>query len=96
MAWFRNHYQCEDCGTEWHDEWSCCCDDECPSCGSKNWSPHDSDDLTFVIEQDGAAFVISMSPRSAEHEPDYAEVAVALSYDAAKAYVSARQTTYWD
>ncbi len=29
---FINHYECESCGEAWQDEWSCGCDDECPSC----------------------------------------------------------------
>jgi len=28
---FKNKYRCE-CGTAWEDEWSCMCDDRCPSC----------------------------------------------------------------
>lgn len=50
MAWYRNHYHCGDCGTDWDDEWSCCCDDECPNCRSGDWSPVESDDLTFIVE----------------------------------------------
>ncbi|MBF0391344.1 MAG: hypothetical protein HQL38_01575 [Alphaproteobacteria bacterium] len=42
--WFRNHYECA-CGTKWTDEWSCKCDDECPSCKT-DVSPHQSDDLS--------------------------------------------------
>ena len=62
MAWFRNRYHCDDCGTGWKIEWSCCCDDECPVCGSRNWSPVESHDLTFLIEETGEAVVVSMSP----------------------------------
>ncbi len=51
MAWYRNHYHCGDCGTDWEDEWSCCCDDECPECGSRHWSPVESEDLTEVVWQ---------------------------------------------
>ena len=29
---YINHYECELCDTTWDDEWSCACDDECPSC----------------------------------------------------------------
>ena len=36
-----NHYECV-CGETWTDQWSCQCDDECPSCGRKI-SPHSSD-----------------------------------------------------
>ena len=49
MAWYRNFYHCTDCDTRWEDEWSCCCDDECPECGSRNWSPYESEDLTEII-----------------------------------------------
>jgi hypothetical protein len=96
VAWFRSHYHCGDCGTEWDDEWSCYCDDECPSCGSGDWSPVGSDDLTLAIEEAEGAFVVSMSPRSAEHKPSYTEVAVALSAQSAEAYVRFRQLYYWD
>lgn len=33
MAWYINHYHCDECDVSWDDEWSCCCDDECPECG---------------------------------------------------------------
>ena len=33
MAWFLNYYNCARCDTDWTDEWSCTCDDECPHCG---------------------------------------------------------------
>jgi hypothetical protein len=42
---FRNFYRCPECGTEWEDEWDCCCDDECPSCGLKDISPYRSEDI---------------------------------------------------
>lgn len=31
--WLEVTYEC-DCGEVWTDEWSCACDDRCPSCGS--------------------------------------------------------------
>jgi hypothetical protein len=42
---FRNHYKCPECGTEWTDEWSCCCNDECPSCGIKDIQPTHSEEI---------------------------------------------------
>lgn len=95
MAWFRNHYHCGDCGDDWEDEWSCCCDDDCPECGSRHWSPRESDDLTFLVEEDRGVFVVSVSPRSAEHTPGYVETAVALSAHGAQAYVSFKASSYW-
>ena len=47
---FRNFYRCGDCGHEWRDEWSCMCDDDCPECGSRHWTPHKSEDI-----EEGAA-----------------------------------------
>ena len=47
---FRNLYRCGDCGHEWQDEWSCTCDDDCPDCGSRHWTPYKSEDI-----EEGAA-----------------------------------------
>lgn len=44
-AWFENHYRC-DCGQEWDDQWSCTCDDDCPSCGA-TCSPRNSAEIPF-------------------------------------------------
>jgi hypothetical protein len=74
MAWFRNHYDCDRCGGDWTDEWSCTCDDDCPHCGARHMSPTDSDNLTHVIEKRGRRYVVLWSPESAEHAPDYREL----------------------
>ncbi len=74
MAWFLNHYECDRCGREWTDEWSCTCDDDCPHCGARHMSPSDSEDLTEFVERRGDEFVAIRSPNSAEHDPDYEEV----------------------
>ena len=50
------------------------CDDDCPDCGARHMSPHDSEDLTEVIESDGEGFVVLRSPETAEHEPRYSEL----------------------
>lgn len=42
---YRNYYRCERCGHEWNDEWSCQCDDECPSCGARDMTPYRSEDV---------------------------------------------------
>ncbi|WP_019025419.1 MULTISPECIES: hypothetical protein [unclassified Thioalkalivibrio] len=41
---FLNYYRCEDCDTDWEDEWDSTCDDDCPSCG-KDFSPYMSEEL---------------------------------------------------
>lgn len=43
-AWFRNFYQCGRCGYAWEDEWSCTCNDRCPTCGRET-APHKSEDM---------------------------------------------------
>lgn len=48
-ARFRNHYQ--HCDTEWADEWSCACNDRCPSCDSEI-EPYTSEDLTPLPDDD--------------------------------------------
>ena len=75
MAWFRNHYTCDRCHRDWEDEWSCMCDDDCPHCGARHMSPGGSDDLTEVIEREGREYVVLRSPETAEHDPDYRELA---------------------
>ena len=76
MAWFRNHYECDRCGSHWDDEWSCTCDDDCPRCGARHMSPYASDDLTEISEQREDEIVLLRSPDSAQHYPDYRIVAV--------------------
>ena len=74
MAWYRNYYRCDRCGSEWPDEWSCMCDDDCPHCGARHMSPYKSDDLTMTVEANGSEFVVLWSPETAEHDPDYCEL----------------------
>ena len=95
MAWCRNFYHCTDCGTHWEDEWSCCCDDECPVCGSGDWSPYESEDLTFLVEKEDGQFVVWESPIGAEDGPNYSRVAVAPSAHGARSYITYRQAAYW-
>jgi hypothetical protein len=89
MAWFANHYNCDRCGRDWVDEWSCMCDDDCPHCGSRHYSPEDSEDLTEVVERDGADFVVLRSPDTAEHDPDYEEIGRFPTRKAALAFLAA-------
>lgn len=76
MAWYRNFYHCTDCGTSWHDEWSCCCDDECPQCGSGDWSPWWIEDLTLIAEEQDGTLVVLRSADEADDKPRYAAVLV--------------------
>jgi len=74
LAWFLNNYVCDQCDGDWTDEWSCCCDDQCPHCGARDMSPVESDDLTIIVRDQGADFIVLWSPETAEHNPDYCEV----------------------
>jgi hypothetical protein len=42
MEHYTNYYKCP-CGEEWEDQWSCMCNDRCPSC-NKEIEPYDSRD----------------------------------------------------
>lgn len=76
MAWFRNYYKCDECGVSWMDEWSCACDDDCPECGSRHYSPYDSDDLSVLVEEESPnKFTVYYSPETAEDEPSYVRLA---------------------
>jgi len=87
MAWFRNYYECPRCGCGWSDDWSCTCDDDCRTCGNRHISPYDSDEQTQIIERGGAGFVVLRSPDSAEHTPDYAEIATFPTMEQAEAFL---------
>jgi hypothetical protein len=39
---FVNYYRCPEDGEEWADVWSCCCNDRCPKCGTKDIEPYKS------------------------------------------------------
>jgi hypothetical protein len=32
VRWYEKRHKCPRCATEWMDEWSCICNDRCPSC----------------------------------------------------------------
>jgi hypothetical protein len=49
----------------------------------------DSDDLTFIIEDEAHCFVVLKSSDEAEYHPDYREVIRFLSKDFAEAYIRA-------
>lgn len=88
MAWFLNYYECDRCGRDWTDEWSCTCDDDCPHCGSRHYEPVDSEDLTELIERDGDEFVVLRSPYTAEHDPEYEEIARFPTREGAEAFLA--------
>lgn len=50
-------------------------------------SPHDSDDLTEIIELRNGAFVVLWSPETAEHDPDYRELWTFPTREQAEAYL---------
>jgi hypothetical protein len=50
------------------------CDDTCPRCGARDVTPHESEELTTVIEKQGNEYVVLWSPETAEHDPDYREL----------------------
>jgi DNA-directed RNA polymerase subunit RPC12/RpoP len=73
MSWFKNFYQCSECGNSWHDDWSATCDDDCPHCGSRHMSLYDSDDLSVIVEgpDDKGVYTVMRSADDAEDSPDY-------------------------
>jgi hypothetical protein len=46
---FRNHYECPNDGTKWHDEWTCKCNDRCPAC-DREIEPYLSEDIEAIAE----------------------------------------------
>lgn len=51
---FRNHYKCPRCAHEWADDWDSTCDDDCPNCGMRHISPHESEDIDVIPFDDDA------------------------------------------
>jgi hypothetical protein len=86
MAWFRNYYECYRCDASWEDEWSSIVDDECGDCGARHVAAADTNDLTFVVEEEPHCFVVLTSPDWAEDDPEYQEVVRFLRRDFAEAY----------
>lgn len=42
---YINYYRCPYDGTEWADVWSCCCNDMCPKCETKDIEPYKSEEV---------------------------------------------------
>jgi hypothetical protein len=87
MAWFQNFYECHGCGAKWKGEWSCMVDEECLHCDAKNITPYDANELTFLVVERAHNYVVARSPDTAEHTPDYVEVAEFSTRALADAYV---------
>jgi hypothetical protein len=47
-AQFINYYRCPFDGEEWADVWSCCCNDMCPKCKTKDIEPYKSEDVVHT------------------------------------------------
>ncbi len=85
VRWYEKSHKCPRCATEWTDEWSCTCNDRCPTCHVES-SPISSRDLGRELlpeDFDGAARRLGFNARglgrnaasavTAEQARDYAE-----------------------
>jgi hypothetical protein len=45
---FVNFYRCPYDGEEWADVWSCCCNDMCPKCETKDIEPYKSKEVVHT------------------------------------------------
>jgi hypothetical protein len=82
VQWFKNSYECSECGKTWTDEWSCECDDRCPECNTET-VPTSSIDLSRPLTSEdytGAARLFLQSS---------GEVPVPITDEDAKAYAEA-------
>ena len=62
MPRFIKYYRHERCGTAWYDEWSCACDDECPTCGAEI-EPYRWTDLSVRVDESPRGWVATIHPR---------------------------------
>lgn len=81
IRWYERNYLCTRCSTEWIDEWSCTCNDRCPTCDLET-SPASWLDLSRELEPqdfEGAARRLGLNVSAtlgavtAEQARDYAE-----------------------
>lgn len=86
MAWFQNMYKCNGCNMKWKGEWSCMVDEERPIC-AEDITPYDANELTTLVIERANVYVVLRSPETAEHTPDYSEVAEFPTRELADAYV---------
>jgi hypothetical protein len=56
-------------------------------------SPHDSNDLTEVIENESNTFVVLRSAESAEHTPDYRKLGRFQTREEAVSFLAAYEPT---
>lgn len=61
IDWMTNHYAHEDCEEVWSAEWSCACDEECPSCGAAI-EPYSTDILEQLVEHPGTPGIFGLFP----------------------------------
>lgn len=89
MAWFLNHYVCDECEQEWDDELSCTCDDDCPHCGARHMQVSRCIDLTEIVVQDDekGTFLVLRSPDTAEDKPRYRVLAEFPTRDKAERFL---------
>ncbi len=90
MAWCLKYYECSRCSTKWTDEWSCACNDRCPSCRTET-EPYDDEDLSYIVRPVARGkFEVAFSPESAESAPKYKPIAVFDKESDALAFVDAQ------
>lgn len=44
---YLNHYVCTVCDESWSDQWSCACNDKCPTC-NREIEPYETQDLDLL------------------------------------------------
>jgi hypothetical protein len=87
MAWYAKHYECGRCRAAWPDEWSCACNDRCPSCDAEI-EPYGFDDLTYIVELGSHdKFIVLFSPNNAEMSPNYQVLQTFTTEAAAYTYI---------
>jgi len=90
MPWFRNHYICTVCEGHWHAEAAEAEDAHCIHCRAYDVAPYRSDDVSRVIDRDGARFVVMECVKVTKRGPNWRAVKRFDTRDAAKAYLAQR------
>lgn len=79
---FRNFYRCPRDGTDWFDEWSCACNDRCPTCNTEV-EPFASDELCLHCHAVVDSATDGKCPKCGEPVEDFDTLQTKLLDDAA-------------
>jgi hypothetical protein len=91
VRWYEKHYVCPRCATEWTDEWSCLCNDRCPTCDLEISPISWEDKCRFLLREDYEEAAKEARSSRADRAPtDAGNVTAEMARDYAEARLEGR------